>query len=146
MNDNVNDNARDSQDGYKELTATDLAYRWRERTVAESVDQAIAQSRDDEEYATPDSALRWLLELAWSDLRQARERARNGRWSMECDGQVSRIVGLTKLVGPLSWEHVSVDFILDGTYEQIHAGMGVPTPLSSEERQQAQAVFDRRFS
>lgn len=128
---------------YVELTAAELAYRWRERTVLESVAEAVTEAGDAEEYATPDSALRWLLQLAWSDLETARGTAINGRWSMACDDQVCRIVGLTRLVGPLSWEHVSVDLILDGVYERIHEAMGSPTPLSDDDRLRAQAVKDR---
>lgn len=130
-------------DDYVELTAADLAHRWRERTVLEYVDEAVEQAGATEEYATPDEALRWLLELAWSDLEQARHYALNGRWSMACDGHVTRIIGLTRLVGPLSWEHVSVDLILDGIYERIHEAIGAPTPLSAEDRERAQGVKDR---
>lgn len=129
---------------YVELTAADLAWRWRERTVLESVDEAVDEGREDEEYATADSALRWLLQLAWSDLQDARLNAINGRWSMACSGQVARIVGLTRLVGPLSWEHVSVDLILDGVYERIHEAIRTPTPLSDDDRRRAREVKDRR--
>jgi hypothetical protein len=129
---------------YVELTEADLAHRWRTRPVSEYVDAAVSAAAEDDEFATPDSALRWLLELAWDDLRRAQERALGGRWSMKCDGQVSRIVGLTRLVGPLSWRHVSVDLILSGVYERIHESMGNPTPLTDEERQQAQAIRDRQ--
>lgn len=127
-----------------ELTAADLAYRWRERTVLESVDEAIVEAGRTEEYATPDSALRWMLHLAWSGLQSARYEARNGKWSIACDHRVSQIVGLTRLVGPLSWEVVSVDLILDGVYERIHEAIGTPTPLSDDDRRRAQAVMDRR--
>jgi hypothetical protein len=133
-----------ASDDYVELTAADLAHRWRERTVLESVDEAVAHAGAAEEYLTPDSALRWLLELAWSDLQQARGNAINGRWSMACDAQVDRIIGLTRLVGPLSWEHVAVDLILDGIYERIHEAIGTPTPLSDDDRRRAQEVMDRR--
>lgn len=130
-------------DDYVELTAADLAHRWRERTVLESVDEAIAFAGSTEEYATPDSALRWLLKLAWDELQSARRQALNGRWSINCDGQVCRIIGITRLVGPLSWEHVPVDLILDGVYERIHEAIGTPTPLSDEDRRRARAVRDR---
>jgi hypothetical protein len=129
---------------YVELTAADLAHRWRERTVLESTDEAVAQAGATEEYATPDSALRWLLVLAWGDLQSTRERALNGRWSIACDDQVCRIIGLTRLVGPLSWECVAVDLILDGIYERIHEAIGTPTPLSDDDRQRARAVIERR--
>jgi len=129
---------------YVRLTPADLAHRWRERTVLESVDEAIVQAGAPEEYATPDSALRWLLVLAWSDLQSARRSALNGRWSMECDAMVCRIIGLTRLVGPLSWEQVDVDLILDGVYERIHERIGTPTPLTDDDRRRASAVMDRR--
>lgn len=129
---------------YVELTAADLAHRWRERTVLEYVDEAVAYAGSTEEYATPDSALRWLLQLAWDDLFSARREALNGSWSIGCDGQVCRIIGLTRLVGPLSWEHVAVDLILDGIYERVHEAVGTPTPLSDEDRQRVQAVKERR--
>lgn len=129
---------------YVELTAADLAHRWRERTPIEYVDEAVAQANGDDEYATPDSALRWLLDMAWHDLQEARRNAINGKWSMSCDGQVSRIVGLTRLVGPMSWETCPVDLILDGVYERIHEAIGTPTPLSDDDRRRAQAVMDRR--
>lgn len=131
---------------YVELTAADLAYRWRERTVLESVDEALVEVGATDEYATPESALRWLLELAWDDLQSARHEALNGRWSIRCDNQVSRIVGLTRLVGPLSWEHVQVRLILDGVYERIHEAIGTPTPLSDDDRRRAQAIQDRSSS
>jgi hypothetical protein len=131
-------------DDYVELTAADLAHRWRERSVLESVDEAVIQADETEEYATPDSALRWLLVLTWTDLQSARGNALNGRCSMACDDLVCRIVGLTRLVGPLSWGHLDVDLLLDGVYERIHEAIGVPTPLSDDDRQQAQAVKERR--
>jgi hypothetical protein len=133
----------DETSDYVELTPADLAYRWRERTVLESVDEAIAEAGETKEYATPGSALRWLLQLAWSDLQSARGQAMNGKWSINCDHQVSQIIGLTRLVGPLSWEVVSVNLILDGIYERIHEAIGTPTPLSDDDRRRARAVLER---
>jgi hypothetical protein len=129
---------------YVELTPADLAHRWHERTVLESVDEAIANAGATQEYATPDSALRWLLNLAWHGLQSARHEAMNGSWSINCDHQVTRIVGLTRLVGPLSWGPVPVDLILDGVYERIHEAIGTPTPLSADDRQRARALMERR--
>src|SRR3954469_24727649 len=119
---------------YVELTAADLAYRWRDRTVLESADEAVAECAGDEEYATSESAMRWLLVLAWHDLEDARRSAINGRWSIACSGQVARIVGLTRLVGPLLWEEVPVPLLLDGVYERVHEAIGTPTPLSEDAR------------
>lgn len=129
---------------YHELTPAELAHRWREKTALESLEEALGEAEPTEEYATADSALRWLIQCAWGDLQAARSAAINGRWSINCDVQVSRIVGLTRLVGPTSWEVVPVDLILDGIYERIHESIGTPTPLSDVDRRRAQAVMDRR--
>jgi hypothetical protein len=129
---------------YVELTPADLAHRWRERTVLESVDEAIANADSTEEYATPEAAMRWLLKLAWDDLQRSRREAINGRWSMACDHHVDRIIGLTRLVGPVPWEEIQVDLLLDGIYERIHEAIGHPTPLSDDDRRRAREVLERR--
>jgi hypothetical protein len=131
-------------EAYAELTAADLAHRWRDKTVVESVDEAVACAGAAEEYATADSALRWLLRCGWADLQEARQTAINGRWSIRCDHLVTQIVGLTRLVGPASWEILSVDLILDGVYERVHEAMGAPTPLSDSDRDRARQVLLRR--
>jgi hypothetical protein len=127
---------------FHELTAEDLAHRWRERTVLEHVDEV--PEPDAEDYASPDVALRWLLRSAWVDLREARDSAIGGTWSMKCDWAVQSIIGLTRLVGPVGWGEVPVSLILDGVYERIHERAGTPTPLTDEDRGRAQAVLDRR--
>lgn len=116
-----------------------------ERTVLESVDEAVAATEGDlAEYATADSALRWSLQLAWDGLQKARREALNGRWSIGCGDRVAQIVGLTRLVGPLSWEHVQVELIRDGVYERIHEAIGTPTPLSEADRALAWEAMDHR--
>lgn len=111
-----------------------------ERDVLDHVDSAIAYACATEEYATQESTLRWLLELAWCDLQAARRVAANGTWSMACDHQVCRIIGLTKLVGPLTWEKIQIGLIIDGIYERIHAAAGTPTPLSDEDWRRVRAA------
>jgi hypothetical protein len=128
---------------YRELTAADLAERWRPKTALESL-TATASQPVGEEYADPETALRWLRSLAWGELQEARRQALNGAWSMQCDNLVDQIVGLTSLVGPEPWESVQVDLILDGMYERLHEAMGCPTPLSDDDRRRAQEVLDRR--
>jgi hypothetical protein len=113
------------------------------RTVLGSVDEAVVEAGATEAYATPESALRWLLILAWGDLQSARRQAANGSWSIDCEHQVTRIVGLTRLVGPLSWEHVDVDLTLDGVYERIHEAIGTPTPLTDDDWRRVRAVKER---
>jgi hypothetical protein len=129
-------------DDYVELTMADLAHRWRDRTLLEYVDEAAGDTH--EEYATKDRALQWTLMLAWSDLQDQRRRAMNGVWSIACDNAVSHILGLTKLIGPIGWEQVQVDLILDGVYERIHELAGTPTPLTEADRRRAREVLGRR--
>lgn len=130
-------------DEYHELTAAELAERWREKSALEYA-ELTAKQPVGEEYQTPAAALEWLRGLAWGDLQQARGRALNGVWSMECDNVIDQIVGITSLVGPEPWESVNVSLILDGLYERIHEAAGYPTPLSDADRARAQAVMDRR--
>lgn len=127
---------------YVELTEADLRERWRRRDPLDYIDEVARQV--DEEYATPDSALRWLLKLAWSDLRDARRSVIGGQWSINCEHVVSRIAGLTRLVGPLDWGEVPVGLIVDGWYERIHEAVGTPTPLAAEDRARAREVLNRR--
>jgi hypothetical protein len=129
-------------DDYRELTAADLEQRWRERDPMEYIDEAAREPGD--EYSDPESALRWLLVLAWSELQRARERALNGRWSIECEAMVSKIAGITRLVGPLPWEEIPVRLILDGWYERIHTATGTPTPLTDDNRARARDVLEGR--
>lgn len=110
------------------------------RTLLNDVDAAVVEAGEAEEYATPDSALRWSLELAWSALDWARRYAANGRWSVDCGNQVTHIIGLTRLVGPLPWEKVPVDLVLDGVYEYIHAAVGTPTPLTEDDLRKVREI------
>jgi hypothetical protein len=65
-------------------------------------------------------------------------------WSVECEDMVGRIVGLTRLVGPLPWEKVTFRLLLDGIYERIHAAMGTPTPLTDDDRRQVRELAEQR--
>jgi hypothetical protein len=94
--------------------------------------RAVTDAQGASEYETAEDALRWLLCCAWDDLHRARESAANGRWSMACDSAVGKIVGLTGLVGPISWEQVQIDLLLDGTYGQVCAAMGVSAEFDRE--------------
>jgi hypothetical protein len=127
-----------------ELTPAGLAHRWRERTLQESVAESVERAGEATEYATADDACRWLLQLAWHELEEARRAAIDGKCSMRCDGVVAQIVGLTKLVGPIGWGSVSVYLVLDGIYEQIHEAVGTPTLLSDDDRARALKVKGKR--
>lgn len=132
-----------SVSGYEELTAADLAHRWRERTPLEYIDEVASLSAD-EEYKDKKSALQWLLYLSWHALKDAQRTALNGSWSIQCESEVRKIVNLTRLVGPISWDRVPCEFVVNGIYERIHTAMGVSTPVSDSDRADAQAVIDRR--
>lgn len=131
-------------DEYVRLTAADLAERWRPRDPLEQVGEAAAQVN--EEYATQESALLHLLYCSWHDLLDAQRRAINGRYSIDCESIVGRIAGLTRLMGPISWESVPVALLLNGWYERINEACGHPTPLSAEARATAQEIQDRHRS
>lgn len=63
-------------------------------------------------------------------------------WSMKMSGIADRIGALTKLVGPIGWEQVSVDLLLDGWWRVIYERVGLDAPPFDAAR--AQAVKDQR--
>lgn len=90
-------------------------------------------------------ALDFELANLWDDLNDARQRAINGVWSIQCDHIVGRIARLTLHTRrPTEWGDIQVDLLLDGTYEALHEAIGMPTPLSDEDRARAREVLDRR--
>lgn len=115
-------------------------------TLRTVLDSAIHAAAPAPEYANSYAALRWTLQLAWDALQQARADAASDSWSAACDAQVRRIVGLTRLVGPLPWDAVDVDLVLDGVYEHLHEAIGMPTPLPVATRRRVEAVKTRRSS
>ena len=85
----------------------------------------MTTSEDEFDAQTLDDAVRWELDLLWNDLHDARRSAANGEWSIRCDGLVARIRMFTRLVGPTPWEKIQISLLEDGTYQRIHAEMGV---------------------
>lgn len=69
--------------------------------------------------------IRGELVHLWRDLSFATRCAHNGQWSMECDHLVSRIATLTAYVGPCPDDQVAMTLIYDGTYQRLHAEMGI---------------------
>lgn len=71
----------------------------------------------------------------WSDLHRAVRYAHvtppvvPGHWSVDCDNTTRRIIDNARLVGPVSWEHIQADLLLEGIYERIlhTAGLAWPT-------------------
>jgi hypothetical protein len=71
------------------------------------------------------TAIREELECLWHDLQEARLRATNGRWSIECGGVQDRIEKLTRLVGATAWESVPISLVEDGLYQRINRDLGL---------------------
>lgn len=64
------------------------------------------------------------LVALWSDLGEALRRG--GRsWSIECDGLVVRIVMLSRLSGPTSWEWIPESLLASGVYQGILRSAGI---------------------
>lgn len=59
------------------------------------------------------------LVALWSDLASAMRRARPGCWSLESDALVVRIVMLSRLAGPTSWEWIPQELLTNGVYHGV---------------------------
>ena len=59
------------------------------------------------------------LVALWSDLASAIRRARPACWSLECDALVVRIVMLSRLAGPTSWEWIPQELLTNGVYHGV---------------------------
>jgi hypothetical protein len=70
--------------------------------------------------------LRDELADLWSDLSDARGKAANREWSMQCDWLTGRIVRLSRLTGATPWKKIPCDLLLDGIYTGIMDQAGVP--------------------
>ncbi|TAK89329.1 MAG: hypothetical protein EPO06_11730 [Burkholderiaceae bacterium] len=68
------------------------------------------------------------LSIAWSYESRADPRESSSR----CEGLIGRIHAITRLVGPVSSDDVSMPFLLTGMYEQVHAGMGISVQVPEE--------------
>jgi hypothetical protein len=79
---------------------------------------------EDGDEDTPDSleaAVRDEIANLWNDLDNAIRMAHNGEWSVGCDNYAGRIIRLSRLAGPLSWENVPFTMLLSGTYHRMLA-------------------------
>ena len=82
------------------------------------------------------------LVALWDDLDDAVRDAYNGVWSIRCDTLVARISMLTLELGkPTEWSRVPVRLLLNGVYETLHEAIGMPTPLSAEDRAYANKIY-----
>jgi hypothetical protein len=62
----------------------------------------------------------------WADLEDAVRMAANGSWSGGCERLMERIKALSDLVGPASWQDISIPFLLSETYRQVCEDIGHP--------------------
>ena len=87
----------------------------------------LVEDYDDPDDYPTDVAAAARIELVnlWSDLDEARRRALNGIWSMQCSNVAYRIVMLSRVVGACPWGEVGVTVLLDGLYERLHQEAGV---------------------
>ncbi len=70
-------------------------------------------------------ACRGERDALWCDLQEAIDRAIRCTWSIGALGLKDRIQRLTRLVGPTSWENVSITLLESGVYQQVHDEIGV---------------------
>lgn len=78
--------------------------------------------------------LRRELMYLWCDLDQAyrESRATPPEKSIGCENLIDRIHRVSRLVGPISPDQVSMPFLLTGMYEQVHATMGLEVTVPEE--------------
>ncbi|HUB42893.1 MAG TPA: hypothetical protein VMA72_28900 [Streptosporangiaceae bacterium] len=65
------------------------------------------------------------LVALWSDLASAICRAGRGGWSVECHAVVVRIVMLSRLAGPTSWEWIPEELLANGVYQGVVDAAGL---------------------
>ena len=73
-------------------------------------------------------AIRGEIVSLWGDLSSAINESINHQWSIRCDGLTERIVELSHLVGPTSWEEIGVGLLESGVYERIYHDAGIDYP------------------
>lgn len=106
----------------------------------------MSELEDEFDAQTLDDAARWELELLWNDLHDARRSAVNGEWSISCDHLAARIKMFTRLVGPTPWEKIQIPLLEDGTYQRIHAEMGVVAEVDMARVAGTRRSIDERMS
>lgn len=102
----------------------------------------MSEPEDEFDARTLDAAARWELELLWNDLHDARRSA--AKWSIRCDGLAARIRMFTRLVGPTPWEKIQIPLLEDGTYQRIHAEMGVTVEVDMARVAETRRSIDER--
>jgi hypothetical protein len=96
-------------------------------------DEAIAEAGE-QPPADLSAAVAEELIALWSDLGEAMRRAIGRSWSVECDGLVVRIVLLSRLTAPTSWQWIPAPLLASGVYQGIlqSAGIAFTAPRLAE--------------
>jgi hypothetical protein len=81
-------------------------------------------AEDDE--MTMAGALHVELNHLFNDLWQAMQHRINTDWSIRCENLAWRIQLLSRLAGPLHWDHITVSLLRDGTYARVYEGVEYP--------------------
>ena len=99
-----------------------------------------------------ETAVHQEMACLWNDLAEARDRAINHVWSMECDGLVDRIITLCRLVDPTKWGDIPVTLLIDGTWQAImrdfgfhveHPPPGLVEEMREDRRRRAEVVAEQ---
>jgi hypothetical protein len=88
------------------------------------------------------SAVRLELVNLWSDLEDAVRMAANGTWSGGCERLKERIKALSDLVGPASWQDISIPFLLSDTYRTVCEDIGHPCTAPADELAKIRARWE----
>ncbi|WP_030168860.1 hypothetical protein [Streptomyces sp. NRRL S-813] len=91
-----------------------------------------------------EEAIREELADLWFDLNAACHSALNGEWSMQCDYLERRIKKLTPLVGATPWEEIQLPLLEQGTYQRIHADLGIEVSPDMEKVAEVRESINRR--
>lgn len=88
--------------------------------------QEAIDSADSEPWISlEDAAVDELMRL-WGDLHAAMRDARDGCWSVACEGVARRIAVLTRALSRATrWQEVDVDLLENGIYQRMHDLMGI---------------------
>lgn len=78
-------------------------------------------------------AVRFELVCLWCDLEDAVRMAANGSWSGGCERLKDRINALSDLVGPASWQDISIPFLHSETYRRVCEDIGHPCTAAALE-------------
>lgn len=88
------------------------------------------------------AAVRSELVNLWANLEDAVRLAVDGSWSGGCENLKDRIKAFSDLVGPASWEDISIPFLLSDTYQRVCADIGHPCTATAGEMAEVRARWE----